>query len=540
MNKITEFLKSKMSKAEGIISSLRTKNEVGTEYLDYIEKIKQGDLSAKKDFTDRHKGFISETISHSLGKSTIPKNSPEFDIGLEAFYYSINKFNPEKDKDFLLFSEDIIQDWVRSYVREESLKNNSNQIDEEKYYLYCNYESTKDISQFKRHLWEHGIKLSELPNISPEEKLNIGTCVKIARKLSVDNELFEKVVNDRNLSMEDFAGGISLDKRIFNKYRKYIIALTIILKSNLKLLCSYLKNVNLRNEFSENLGVILEANNDFAILFTLQGEFLNIKLNKGNNVGEQIKFGSYRVQKKNKYLKYIIAACAVTSVLICFIVFRGFSMIINSNKPIAAYKAENSPTASISASPADAAAIETPEPETTALLSLQSTPEPTPEPTVTNKPTAKPRPTKAVTPVPSVVTPVPSGITPVPSGAPVSTAANISAKPTQALPSSAVIVPKASGVPVGVRISAKPTKVRVGEKYEVHFYMKSGNNGTTLILYQNNKEYKRFSLQDRTPGPQAKILSFNASTPGTYSYRWELINEFGKASSQTINVIVSN
>jgi hypothetical protein len=69
--------------------------------------------------------------------------------------------------------------------------------------------------------------------------------------------------------------------------------------------------------------------------------------------------------------------------------------------------------------------------------------------------------------------------------------------------------------------------------------MKSGNNGTTLILYQDEKEYTRYDLVDRTPRDQARIISINATEPGVYNYRWELINEFGASTSKTVTVTVS-
>lgn len=425
---LLEFVKNKKVTKRDLLKFPGTKKVVRNEYLDSIDRIKQGDAIARKDFTDRHKGFILETISHSLGKSTVPKNSPEFDIGLDAFDHSIDLFNPDKDKDFLLFSEQIIKEWVLSYIREGNTNHTLDQIDEEKYYLYCNYESTKDISQFKMNLWEYGIKLGELPNLSPDEKQNIGICVRIARKLYNDNDLFQKVAKDKTLSLEDFTDSIKVDKRIFYKHKKYIIALTLILKNNLKLLCSYLKNVNLRNDYSENIGVILEVNNDQAILFTLQGEFLTIKLSKTSKVGEQIKFGSYRIQKKNANMKYIVAACAVTSIIIFYAIYQGCMLVINNDKPVAAYNTEVTPVPSYNKNATDtqkntsdnliAEAINTVEPEITSTPSVDSTPTKTSailvlEPSDSIVPATRPINTNAVaTPVKSTkVSPIPTTVT---------------------------------------------------------------------------------------------------------------------------------
>lgn len=520
-DKLVELLKSKNTTKKNHFVLSRTKNDVKNEYLDCIINIKQGNLSLKKDFTDRHKGFISETISHTLGKSTIPKNSPEFDIGLDAFDHSIELFDPGKDKDFLTFSEQIIREWVLSYVREINSNFIHNQIDETKYYLYYNYESTKDISQYKMNLWEYGIKLRELPNLSPDEKQNIGTCVRIAKKLSNDSALFQRIAKHKTLSSEDFADGIKLDKKIFNKHKKYIIALTLILKSNLRLLSSYLKNVYLRNDFSENIGVILEMNNDQAILFTLQGEFLTVKLNKSNKVGEQVKFGSYRVQRKNKNLKYIVAACAVTGIIICFTVYQGLMMIINNNS-LTTYGSEDIPLSNNTQVAIAPPAI-TPEATYADLLAINTA---TSEPEITATPSAKITPRKTSVTVTPVITKA-AVIAPTPAA----TNENVP-------PDSTTAISKANGVPGEARISASSYKVKLGSKYTVDFYMKSGNNGTMLILYKNDKEHSRYPDTDDTPKPQAKKVEFQADTPGTYTYRWELINQFGTTSSKTITVTV--
>lgn len=534
--KIIEFLRAKRFFVDNVLDFFKnerisnkqnstffgTKTPIQNEYFESIMKIKQGDLQEKKEFTDRHKSFILETISHSLGRSAIPKNSAEYDIGLDAFDYSLELFNPEKDTDFLSFSEQIIKESVLEYIKRENSNNALKQIDEEKYYLYCNYESTKDISQFKRSLWEHGIKLSDLPNLSPDEKQNIGVCVRIAKYLATDDKLFQKVTGNKSLSTEDFNDGIKLERRIFNKHKKYIIALTLIIKNNLRLLCSYLKNVNLRNDFSENIGVILETKRDQAILFTLQGEFLAVKLSTSNKVGEQIKFGSYRVQKKNKYSNYIIAGCAVTSVLILFIFYQGFKMITNNHTPAVSYNTVETPQPDPSPTPVNTSA---PKKTSTLLVS---------EPSTSELPATKPANSTEVprpTPTKQIATATPS---------PIITATPTQADKTPATTATATTAAttKATGIPGEARISVHPQKVKVGEKYEVHFYMKGGNNGTTLILYQNGVEYKRYDLVDRTPRDQARILPIDATKPGTYNYRWELINEFGTTSSNTVTVTV--
>ena len=132
-----------------------------------------------------------------------------------------------------------------------------------------------------------------------------------------------------------------------------------------------------------------------------------------------------------------------------------------------------------------------------------------------------------------VATPTPAITSTIPSPT-----VNQSNNTTATAPATTAGTTKATGVPGEVRISAVPYKVKVGSKYTIHFYMKSGNNGTMLILYENGKEHSRYPDTDETPNPQAKIVELQADTPGTYTYWWELVNEYGSTSSQMITVTV--
>ncbi|KNY24952.1 hypothetical protein [Pseudobacteroides cellulosolvens] len=69
--------------------------------------------------------------------------------------------------------------------------------------------------------------------------------------------------------------------------------------------------------------------------------------------------------------------------------------------------------------------------------------------------------------------------------------------------------------------------------------MAGGNNGTVIVLYENDKIvlYKRH--KDNSPNQQTESMSFKAKSKGTFKYRYKLLNAKGSASSETIAIAVN-
>jgi hypothetical protein len=69
--------------------------------------------------------------------------------------------------------------------------------------------------------------------------------------------------------------------------------------------------------------------------------------------------------------------------------------------------------------------------------------------------------------------------------------------------------------------------------------MPSGNNGTVVVLYENDNIvlYKRHN--DNSPNQQTESMSFKAKSKGTFKYRYKLLlNAKGATRRETITVTV--
>ncbi|NLD50223.1 MAG: RNA polymerase subunit sigma, partial [Clostridiaceae bacterium] len=435
------------------------------------------------------------------------KNSPEFEIALSAFNYSIDNYDLNSKKLFLVYSEEVIKDWVISYLRDDSLKPSSGNTNMEKNYLYYTYESKEEINLFKKRLWEFGIKLSDVSNYTPANKQIIYLSLRIACKISRNDTLFEELSKKKKIPANMLDDALKSNKKILSKHKSYIIALVLILRSDLNILKSYLKNIETDPAFSENMGVILEKSNGKAVIFTIRGKFLIIKHNNSKKTGEQIQFGNYRLMQNRRFNFYYPALAA--SVLI---VLAASLLIIQAVKDISGnYWAVDNKVYK----PAEEITIE----ETGQALLIEPTVPPT---NVQENPDAQ----------------IPASVPQAPENTPVNIRSTQPVMTPIDSPTPKPAITYASAIPDEVRISAPSNKVKVGDTYEIHMFMKSGNNGTRLVLYQNDKEYITFDLVDRTPWAQAKILEIQSDAPGTYTYSWELSNKFGTTRSKTITINV--
>ncbi|MCX7748934.1 MAG: fibronectin type III domain-containing protein [Clostridia bacterium] len=76
--------------------------------------------------------------------------------------------------------------------------------------------------------------------------------------------------------------------------------------------------------------------------------------------------------------------------------------------------------------------------------------------------------------------------------------------------------------------------------YKITMNMWWGNNGTSWKVYENGQVVYTASLTDNSPNQQSAVYSVTGKTNGSYVYSCDLINAYGKTTSQTITVVVTN
>ncbi len=224
--------------------------------LQTIKQIKDGDKTVRNDFISSYKPFILKITSKITGKYIDTENCDEFSIGMSAFNEAIDKFDTEKTGNFLLFAQTSIERRIIDYLRKSGRNreypftyfegNNEVQF-EEKYFLsdsniqFEDIESKDEIDAFMRKLEEFGISFEDLWLNTPKHKDSRKLCFKIATVMAEDDHLYNSLNKCKSIPRNDLIKKIRVHGKTIGNNRKYIIALCLIMRSNLELSKSYLK-----------------------------------------------------------------------------------------------------------------------------------------------------------------------------------------------------------------------------------------------------------------------------------------------------------
>ena len=243
--KVRNLLNFGRSKSGGKVSN--------DEFIKTLRLIKEGDKLLREEFLSRYTPFMLKIASNAVGKYIDVKNSDEYSIVLSAFNEAIDCYDLTKNYNFLLFSEHVIKrrliDYMRkskrnkelpfSYFDDESelLERYSNPVKDRS---FEDVEIREELVEYRETLEEFGINFVDLILNVPKHKDSRQLCLKIATILADDEELFRLLCKYKNIPRNDLKRRAGVHGRTIGRHRKYIIAVCLILRSNLEISKSYL------------------------------------------------------------------------------------------------------------------------------------------------------------------------------------------------------------------------------------------------------------------------------------------------------------
>ncbi len=214
---------------------------------DIFEKIKNGDSVLREKFINDYKPYILKTISNLLGKY-IDDSNEEYSIGLLAFNEAIDFYDINVNSNFFKYAEMVIRHRIIDFIRVRKKFLNDvpfsyfedDEVFEERYLIsdsqnqYEKIEVKEEILLFEQQIKEFGITLDELVKCSPKHKDSRNLCMQIAKIIDKNEILFNKMLKKKMLPLADLMKLVNVHKRTIERNRKYIIAVTLILRSNLE------------------------------------------------------------------------------------------------------------------------------------------------------------------------------------------------------------------------------------------------------------------------------------------------------------------
>ena len=223
------------------------------QFISTLKLIKEGDNLLREEFLAKYTPFILKIASNITGKYIDINNSDEYSIVLSAFNEAIDSYDLTKNYNFLLFSEHVIRKRLIDHMRKSKVNKEipfSYFEDEseflEKYVHSAHDRSFEDVEQideiieYKETLKDFGISLEDLILNVPKHKDSRELCLRIASILANDEELFGLLNKYKNIPRNDLKKRAGVHGRTIGRHRKYIIAVCLILKSNLEISKSYL------------------------------------------------------------------------------------------------------------------------------------------------------------------------------------------------------------------------------------------------------------------------------------------------------------
>ncbi|MDP4180226.1 MAG: RNA polymerase sigma-I factor [Bacillota bacterium] len=232
-----------------------------------ISQIKNGDAQLKERFLNDYKPFIVKVVSQFTGKYIYPEESEEFSIAFIAFNEAIDNFNETTNGNFFSFSKQNIRWKLINYYKKISkdkvvypftyFENDNNNDFEERYLkldtnqVYESIERKEQITNFARKLKDFDITFEDLIVSGPKHKDSKDLLIGIANDILANKDIFEKLLRQKNIPMNDLLKIASVSRRTIERNRKFIIAACLIFNEDFDFL-RHRKNSSLKAKSVDN------------------------------------------------------------------------------------------------------------------------------------------------------------------------------------------------------------------------------------------------------------------------------------------------
>jgi RNA polymerase sigma factor len=223
-----------------------------------VERIKGNEEEINR-FVEEYKPFIASCTRKLTGKYAAYGESDELSIALIAFIESIDSFNLSKGN-FLSFAQNVIRRRLIDYYRKE--KKHMNVISLNGYYgeesgeeivlsekkaldKYTMNEVNEyrrlEIEEIKNELRKWDITFDDLARCSPKHSDTREVCKRVIRLITSRTDLIECIRIKKYLPVADIEKNLRISRKKFERFRKYVIAVVIIITGDYQYVREYLE-----------------------------------------------------------------------------------------------------------------------------------------------------------------------------------------------------------------------------------------------------------------------------------------------------------
>lgn len=221
-----------------------------------VKNIQQGDEDDKNNLIQEYIPFIKKVLVNQLGSYIQVENDDSFSVGLIAFNEAIEKYDEDRGN-FLTFASMVIKSRLIDQLRKKSRRSKEVFIsqlqreDDKDYYtedimgvesFEARIETKLDLASLVHNMKDFGVSLDDLIQEAPKHQDTRQTAIEIGKYVFENNGLCKRFLSTGNLPTNDIIRDLNVSRKVVQKSRKFIIAIILILNSDLDTLKGYISS----------------------------------------------------------------------------------------------------------------------------------------------------------------------------------------------------------------------------------------------------------------------------------------------------------
>ncbi len=218
------------------------------EMHDLIREAQSGNADIRERLISEHLPFVRKLVSRYVAGGREVSDCEEYSIGLIALNEAIDSYRPGL-RSFRSFAADVIRRRIIDYRRSQNSYRKkvvyladlqepaANDVAREE------VEGRPEIDAFLARLREHGIELQDLISGTPKHIDTRSLCARIATAVVENAELRGHFQRYRSLPLKRLVEHLGISAKTVERHRKYIVALCLILMSDLEVMKGYIERL---------------------------------------------------------------------------------------------------------------------------------------------------------------------------------------------------------------------------------------------------------------------------------------------------------
>lgn len=216
-----------------------------------LKEARQGNDTAREKLIAEHRIFVKQMVAKNIGVYEDIDAQDEYAVGLIAFNEAVDSYKPGL-LSFRGFAARVIKRRLNDYAR--SQKKHRNQVSymddvamgtapEPSLDPRENIHTRLELDAFVNALARFGISLADLIKETPKHADSRQLCIRVAWMVYSEKELKDHFTKYNTLPTKKIISRFKLNIKTIERHRKYIIAICLILLSDLDEMKAYITDL---------------------------------------------------------------------------------------------------------------------------------------------------------------------------------------------------------------------------------------------------------------------------------------------------------